>query len=80
MAEIKDILETNDFSVHIRVGGSLGNTLTAAEIDNALASTGNPNPKMQDVTFFLSDATRTFIVSWLQGTAEYSYIKMKIAS
>ena len=80
MAEIRDILETEDMSVHVRVGNDLGNTLTAAEIDQALADTGNPNPKIQNVSFFLSDPTRTFVVSWLQGTAEYSYIKMKIAS
>jgi len=79
MAELRDIMETNDFNVHIRVGNNLGNTLTAAEIDQALADTGNPNPKIQDVTFFLSDPTRTFVVSWLMGTAEYSYYKMKIA-
>ena len=80
MAELRDILQAEDFSVHIRVGNDLGNTLTAAEIDQALVDTGNQNPKINDVTFFLSDPTRTFIVSWLQGIAEYSYVKMKIAT
>jgi len=80
MAEIREILETNDFSVHIIVGNNLGNTLTTAEIDQALADTGNPNPKIQDVSFFLTDSSNTFIVSWLHDTTRYSYLKMKIAS
>ena len=79
MAKLQDILETEDFTVHITVATNLGNTLSTAEIDQALADTGNPNPKIQDVTFFLSDPTDTFVVSWLMGTAEYSYSKMKIA-
>ncbi len=80
MAEIRDILETNDFTVHIQTSNNLPNNLTEAIIDQALADTGNPNPKIQDVSFFLSDATKSFQVTWLQDTSYYSYIKRKIAS
>ena len=80
MAELKDILETNDFSVHIQVGTTLPNTLTEVVIDQALLDTGNPNPKIQNVSFFLSDNAKTFIVSWLQDTTRYSYLKMKLAA
>ncbi len=80
MAEIKDIMETNDFSVHIQAGYSLPNTLTEVIIDQALFDTGNPNPKIQNVSFFLSDNVKTFVVSWLQDTTRYSYLKMKIAN
>ena len=80
MAEIKDILETNDFSVHIQVGYSLPNTLTESVIDQALLDTGNPNPKIQDVSFFMSDNVKVFAISWFQDTSLYGYLKMKIAN
>ncbi len=80
MAELRDILQVEDFTVHITVATNLGNTLSTAEIDQALVDSGNQNPKMNDVSFFLTGSNATFTVTWLQGLSKYVYIKTKIAS
>ena len=79
MAEIRDILETNDFTVNIVTTVSLPNNLSEAEIDLVLSETGNQNPKINDVSFFLSSPNKVFAVSWLQDNNHYVYVKMKIA-
>ena len=80
MAELRDILETNDFTVNITTTVSLPNNLTEAEIDLVLSETGNQNPKINDVSFFLSSPGKIFIVHWLQDNSKYVYIKLKKAS
>lgn len=79
MAEIKDILETNDFTVHIEIDYALTNNLTESSIDAALVYSGNPNPKIRDVGFFLTDLDKTFRITWLQNTGKYVYLKQKTA-
>jgi len=80
MAELKDILEVHDFTVNIQTAVSLPNNLSEAEIDLVLSETGNQNPKINDVSFFLSSPGKVFAVSWLQDNNQYVYLKMKIAS
>ena len=80
MAELKDILEVHDFTVNIQTAVSLPNNLSEAEIDLVLSETGNQNPKINDISFFLSSPGKVFAVSWLQDNNQYVYSKMKIAS
>ena len=80
MAELKDILETNDFTVHITVAVNIGNNPTKAEIDQILVDSGNANPKIGDVGFFLTATNATFRMTWLQDLDTYVYIKLKTAS
>ena len=74
MAELKDILEVNDFTVNIQTAVSLPNNLSEAEIDLVLSETGNQNPKINDVSFFLSSPGKVFAVSWLQENNQYVYL------
>jgi len=80
MAELKDILEVHDFTVKIQTTASLPNNLTETIIDAALINSGNQNPKINDISFFLSSPSKVFLISWLQDNSEYVYIKLKIAS
>ena len=80
MAEIKDILETNDFTVHITVAVNIGNNPTTAEIDQVLIASGNENPKIHDVGFFLTATNATFRMTWLQDLGAYVYDKLKTSA
>jgi len=80
MAEIRDILETNDFTVVIATTVSLPNNLSEAEIDLVLSETGNQNPKIRDVSFFITSPGKVFKITWLQDTSQYVYLKQKIAT
>ena len=77
--ELRDVLQINDFTVHLRVSYSLGNQLTRAEIELVLAENNLPTPD-RDVSFIIEDSKpRYFKVTYLIDADEYVYQKQNIA-
>ena len=78
MAELKEIIEQNDYKLKLPSVNNLGVTLTRLEIEAVLTDNGLSFP-VQDVSFFILDGSdHVFDVSYI-GT-NYHYIKLKNAT
>jgi len=77
--ELKDILEVNDFTIHLKLSYGVGNQLTRAEIEQVLGDFGFPTPD-RDVSFIIEDnKPRFFKVTYLIDSDTYIYKKQNIA-
>ena len=78
MAELKDILEVEDFVKELITSQSLTNTPNRTEIDNALLENGYTLPLANNVSFkLISSNYKYFFVSYIQDTDKFMYIKAK---
>ena len=77
MAELRELIEQNEFKMKLPTVANLGNTLTHLEIEAVLTENGLTLP-VQDVSFFILDAaSHVYSVTYL-GT-NWHYIKLKNA-
>jgi hypothetical protein len=77
--ELKDILEINDFTLHLKTDINLNNTLSRSEIVDVILRNGLPLPD-KDVSFIIEDnKPHYFRVTYLVDSDEYIYHKQKIA-
>ena len=81
MAELKDILEEYDFSLHLKASVNLGTNLSRAEIEQTIIENSYPLPS-NSVTFIIEDGKATphfFRVTYLKDSDTYVYLKQKVA-
>ena len=79
MAEIKDIMGENDFTVDIKTTRILQNILPRNKIELVLGDEGYTLPLPQDVSFYIGNLTKVFFIRYFVLEDEYVYIKMKEA-
>ena len=79
MAELKNIMERNDFTVELLTTQSTGNTLSRAEIDQALIENGFTGQLPRNVTFFLGTAdNKIFQLTYFKTLDKYGYEKLTV--
>jgi len=79
MAELRDILEKNDFSVHMYSSQSFGTNASRIEIEDTLRENGYNVPLANSVSFTITDDNdKSFVVSFVQETNSYLVIKPKV--
>ena len=78
MAELRGLIEANEYKLKLPTANSLGNTLSRAEIEAVLTDNGITFP-VQDVSFFIIGGDGTaYDVSYIG--VNYHYIKLKSAT
>ncbi len=79
MAELKDILEANDFKHLMVTTGTLSNKPSRAQIEMVLIENGFTEPLQNEVTFSMIDSTeKMFNVTYYAGIDLYGYEKLTV--
>jgi len=77
MAELKSILEVNDFTIHLETSTDVGRKLSRSEIEQILTDNGVTLPLTRDVGFFISDsADHYFHVTFLSSIDIYAQLRL----
>jgi len=77
MADLKNILEHNDFVGEI-LATSLPNSPSKSRIDNALLDNGYAPPLPDKVSFHMFDGSKMFLVTWFPHLDKYGYEKLTL--
>ena len=79
MAEIKDILETNEFRLELSSANNLPNQPSRIELDAVLVENGYSLPLQRSATFFVSSANgKLFNVTRFEPIGIYAYEKLTV--
>ena len=79
MAELKDIMERNNFDVELYTSQDVGAKPNKAELDFCLTSNGFTLPLPGTVTYFMADsAGRLFNVTRFEPSGKYAYEKLTV--
>jgi len=77
MADLKDIMEDNDFTIHLETLDSVGNQLSRSEIESILTAGGVTIPLTRDVSFIVSTGdNKYFSITYLESIDKYAYEKL----
>jgi len=79
MAELKDILEVNDFKVLLITTGTLPNKPSRVQIEMVLVENGFTEPLSNEVSFSMIDIASTmFNVTYYPSLDLYGYEKLTV--
>ncbi len=79
MAELKDILEVNDFKHLMITAGTLNNKPSRAQIEMVLLENGFTEPLTNEVTFSMIDKDdKMFNVTYYASIDKYGYEKLTV--
>ncbi len=79
MAELKKILETNDFKHLLTTTGTLGNNPSRIQIEMVLMENGFTEPLANEVTFSMIDSNdKMFNVTYYASIDLYGYEKLTV--
>jgi len=79
MADLKDILEVNDFKHLMITTGSLGNNPDRTKIEMVLIENGFTEPLANEVTFSIVDISeKMFNVTYYPSIDRYGYEKLTV--
>jgi len=79
MAELKDILEKNDFKHLMVTTGTLSNKPSRQDIELVLIENGITAPLLNEVTFSMIDADeKVFNVTYFPHISKYGYEKLTV--
>ena len=79
MAELKDILEVNDFKHLMITTGTLANNPSRVQIEMVLIENGFTEPLTNEVTFSMIDRNdKMFNVTYYAGIDLYGYEKLTV--
>ncbi len=79
MAELKKILETNDFKHLLTTTGTLPNNPSRIQIEMVLMENGFTEPLANEVTFSMIDSNdKMFNVTYYAGIDLYGYEKLTV--
>ena len=76
MAELKEILGDNDFTINLSTVRYLPNTLTRAKVEKVLEDHGYTVPLPNNVSFYIGNDTKVFLVRYLLDSDAYVYEKL----
>ena len=79
MAELRDILEINDFKVLLTTAGSLPNNPSRNDIELILIENGYTDPLINEVSFSMVDSNeKIFNVTYYPSIDKYGYEKLTV--
>ncbi len=79
MAELKDILEVNDFKHLMVTTGTLPNQPSRTQIEMVLIENGFAEPLTHEVTFSMIDRNeKMFNVTYYASISKYGYEKLTV--
>jgi len=79
MAELKDIMETNEFRLELSSANPLPNKPSRAQLDAVLAENGYTLPLQRSATFFIASSTgKLFNVTRFEPIGIYAYEKLTV--
>ncbi len=77
MAELRDILQNNDFKLYLQSVNTLPNTPTRAQIEDVLSDNGVSLPLPRNNMFYIrAVGGRTFLVVYNKEIDEYYFEKL----
>ena len=79
MAELKNIMGDNDFTIDLKTVRTLQNILPRNTIELVLGDEGYTLPLPQDVSFYIGNTSKVFFIRYFALEDEYVYTKMKVA-
>jgi len=79
MAELRKIMQENDFNVELYTTQNLGNNPDRTKLDLCLTENGFTLPLPQTATFFVVDSnSRLFSVTRFEPSGRYGYEKLTV--
>ena len=79
MAELKDILETNEFRLELSSANTLPNNPTRIQLDAVLIENGYTLPLQRSATFFITSSNgKLFNVTRFEPIGIYAYEKLTV--
>ena len=79
MAELKDIMETNEFRLELSSANPLPNQPSRAQLDAVLVENGYTLPLQRSATFFIASSNgKLFNVTRFEPIGIYAYEKLTV--